>query len=203
MKNIKKSSGEISRGLLIFGGIIIVAVIISFIVIKVVTRPPAPPPVEDGEDEVYQPVYEVVIKDVKFTLKTAKNKGNVLRGSESKSPKWQKDLTTTEKFIEVTIGAENIGKEKTPNYNWDIGEIIDSEGRKFEPLGSKVSNWIPKESQCGASLKPAFSSIPCTKIYEVAAVSTDLKVRVFVKEPKEESFVDLFVTPENTEFLFP
>ena len=64
-------------------------------------------------------------------------------------PKSQKDLTTTEKFIKVTIGGQNKGKIDTPMNVWNLGNIIDSEGRNFIPNGHDVNPWISKENGCG------------------------------------------------------
>lgn len=181
-ENVTKSLGETSRTLLIWGGIIIVVIITIVIVINIV-RKPVPP--EETVGEIQKPVYEVVIGDIKFKLKTAKDRGNILEASESKYTS-QEDLTTTEKFIEVTISAENIGKEDI-QLGWEIKELIGSEGRKFSS-SREMAPWIPEESKCGALLKPGFSPILCTKIYEVAKISTDLKVRVFSRQQEREDF---------------
>jgi len=198
-KRAIKSSGQISGGLLVFGVVVIIVIIIIFIIIKIVSsRPPETVISPGGEEKVYQPVYEAIIGDIKFISIEAKDKGNLLQGSESKNPEKQENLTTRERFIIVTIGAQNIGKQIiTPQDKvWEIKEIIDGEGRKFDAAGSEADPWIPTESNCGASLKPAFSPTPCTKIYEVAKVSTDLKVKVFVEEKgitakKGEALIDL------------
>ena len=199
-KRLIKSSGQITGGLLIFGIVIIIIVVIILIIIKVVSSKPSETviPPGEGEREAYEPVYEAVIDDIKFTFIEAKDKGNLLQGSESKNPGSQGDLTTKERFIVVTIGAQNIGKETIPpeDKNWGIEEIIDGEGRKFEVAGPEINPWIPAESNCGSLLKPAFSPTPCTKIYEVAKVSTDLKIKVFVEEKgitakKGEALIDL------------
>lgn len=210
IKNIiKHNKGGAAKGLLIFAGIIAVAIIITFIVIKVTGEPPAPPdsPDENGVEEPYQPVYEAVIGDIKFIFLEAEDKGDILRGSESAYPQWQKDLTTKEKFIRVTIGAQNIGKENIPERLWGLGEVIDNEERVFEPLGNKARAWIVakdydyEEDQCAVLLKPGFSPLPCVRIYEVAKVSTDFKIKVFFKTKKgisddrEEAIIDLFISP--------
>jgi len=198
-KRLIKSSGQISGGLLIFGVVIIIVIIIIFIIIKVVSSKPPETVIPPGEEEeVYEPVYEAIIGDIKFISLEAKDKGNLLQGSESKNPEKQGDLTTKERFIIVTVGAQNIGKQTiTPEDKvWEIKEVIDSEGRKFDPAGPEIDPWIPAESNCGSLLKPAFSPTPCTKIYEVATVSTGLKVKVFVEEKgitakKGEALIDL------------
>ena len=195
--------GQIPRGLLIFAGVVVAVVVIVFLIIKIVSGPPEPAGTqgEEGEgttteQETYQPIYETAINGIKFTFQKIENKGNILRGSESKYPERQKDLTSKERFIAVTIGAQNIGKETIDKGQWDIGEIIDGAGRKFEFLEREVEPWLPEENNCGASLKPAFSPTLCTKIYEIAKVSTNLKIKVFVGEKgiitgRQEDVIDL------------
>ncbi len=208
VKNITKSKGGASKGLLIFGGIIAVAIIIAFIVIKIAGEPSEPLNGQEGNgngEEPYQPVYETTIGNIKFTFLETEDKGNILRGSESIYPQWQKDITTKERFIKVTIGAQNTGKENIPERRWGLGEVIDNEERIFEPLGGNIRAWVVsedyKEDQCGVLLKPAFSPIPCIKIYEVAKVSTSFKIKVFFESKKglpgvkEEAIIDLFVSP--------
>jgi len=201
MKNKKPMnlSGQISKGVLVFGGIIIIVILIIVIIIKIVSGPPEPV-TEEGEgekkEEVYEPVYETVIGNIKFIFVKTEDKGGVLRASETEYPEREKDLFTRERFIKVTIGVQNVGKETISREQWDVKELIDGEGRIFELMGREADPWIPTESNCGASLKPAFSPTPCTKIYEVAKVSTDLKVKVFVEEKgitakKGEALIDL------------
>ena len=204
-RKIIKSTGQISRGLLVLAGIIIVATIITFIVIKIATKPPEPPtpPNGNGENGAYQPEYEAIIDDMRFIFQESQDRGDTLKGSDSTRPQYQEDLTTNEKFIEVTIGAQNIGKENIPRGRWDIGEVIDEEERRFEALTSGVRYWLPEDNQCGDLLKPGFSPTSCTKIYEVAAVSNELKIEVsFIEdrgisgEPKK-AVIDLFVMPQG------
>jgi hypothetical protein len=200
--NIEK--GQVSRLLLVLAIIVFVAVIISYIVIEMATPPPKPPPQEQEGSKI---TYEATLGDIKFTFQEAIDKGKVLKGSESKNPQWQKDLTTTEKFIVVTIGAQNKGKENIPERVWGIENIIDSEGRNFVPMEYDVGPWLPEPNLCGALLKPEFSPTPCTKIYEVSRISTGLKVEVTAfkktsdnnysssEKDKEKALIDLIVTP--------
>ncbi|KPJ57152.1 hypothetical protein AMJ49_02570 [Parcubacteria bacterium DG_74_2] len=194
--NVTKSSGQIPKILLILIGAIIVVVIIAVVVTNIVRKPTTPSPEEIEEEKKPELVYEVVIGDIKFKLKEAKDIGSVLNASESKYPEWQqKDLTTTEKFIEVTIGAENIGKDNIQQGFWEMNELIDNEGRNFYS-SQETEPWIPVESKCSALLKPGFAPTPCTKIYEVAKISTGLKVRVSSRQTgisfgEEKIFIDL------------
>jgi len=189
--SLNKSSGEISKNLLILIGIIIVTVVAIFAIINLTKKPPPPPPPTPKEPE---PVYATTVGNINFSLKEAKDLGNELLGSESKYSKTQKDVTTTEKFIELTISAENIGKENTAYGDWDVLELTDSEGRKFS-YSRSWDPWISSESKCGDLLKPGFTPTLCTKIYEVAKISTGLKVKITSKIGKtgqqEENFIDL------------
>ena len=199
LKNINKSSGQIAKTLLVLVVIIIVAIVIAFIVVQRAKPKPLPAPLEP---EVI-PVYQVIIGDIKFIFMEATDKGSVLRGKESRQPEWQKDLITTERFIYLTVGAQNTGKENTPERIWGVGEIIDSEGRKFVPSGQEVNNWLPQyeENLCGSVLKPSFEPTPCEKIYEVAKISTGLKIKVFLYDKgysdkiAEEAIIDIKLMP--------
>ncbi len=198
-KNINKSSGQIAKVLLALAVIVIVAIIIAYIVVKRAEKPPAPPPPENGE---LLPVYETTIVNVKFVFLETTDLGNTLWGSNSREPEWQKDIKTTERFIELIVGGQNVGKENTEEGIWDIGEIVDKEGRNFTPLDkNELRNWLPEEELCGAVLKPSFEPTPCTKIYEVAKISKDLKVKVLIFERRGsdkimgESLIDIKLMP--------
>lgn len=168
------------------------------------TSAPPKPIVEDSTGP--KVVYEAVLGDIKFTFIEARDMGKILAGLKSRYPDWQKDLVTTEKFIIVTIGAQNKGKENIPERVWDIGNIIDSEGRNYVPLDQLADAWQPDPNLCSALLKPEFAALPCVKIYEVSRISTGLKIVVssFKKESatdystddknKETALIDLIVT---------
>ena len=206
MKNKKTNfleQGQVARLLLVLAIIIFVAAIIVFVVLRATTAPP-PPPI--NEPTVPKSVYETTLGDVKFTFQEARDLGKTLFGSMSTSPDYQKNLTTTEKFIMVRIGAQNKGKDNIPDRVWDIENIVDSEGRNYVPLNNIADAWLPDPNLCGALLKPEFSATPCVKIYEVSRVSTGLKITVsaFKKENagtydrnqknKETALIDLIVT---------
>lgn len=197
-KKIIYSSGQVARTLLVLAIIVLIAIVISYIIIRKGEEPPPPPPTNNG---IPQPVYEETIGNIRFTFQDAINKGKVLRGSQSRYPEWQKDFKTEEKFIEVVVGAQNIGKENIVANMWNIGDIIDSEGRRFVSLGEEVRNWLAEQDPCATLLKPGFSSTPCKKIYEVAEISKQLKIEVMVfdkpySQTKEVKTIDLFITPE-------
>lgn len=150
-----KSPGQVPTIALIIGIIIIVLVIVILVVLKMIRKPPPPPP-QPVEKE---PVYEITVANVKFKLVEAKDRGNRLLASESKNPEYiREDLVTTDRFVEITVSAENVGKDNIPPNVWDIKEVVDKEGRKFYPL-EHSDPWILKESHCGALLKPGFTPL--------------------------------------------
>ena len=179
---------KLPRERLIILGVVIAVVIVVIIAVAVVMKPP-PPPEEPKEAE---PVYEVDVGEIKFILKEAKDIGNILKVSESNNPEARMDdAVTTGRFIEVTVGATNIGKEDLRGGNWLINDLIDNEGRKFH-TERKFDYWIPEESQCNTLLKPGFDPVFCIKIYDVAKISSGLKIEVETKARKGGTgFLDL------------
>lgn len=197
------SSGQASRFLLILAVIVVVAAIIVFLVMKMAEQPTKVQ--TEPAEEIELPVYEETLGEIKFIFESAVNKGGTLYASDIEDgSQYDKDLTTTEKFIEVKIGAQNIGKVNLEDGSWDIENIIDSEGREFVPLDDNiVGDWLPEEDLCGTLLKPAFNPTACIKIYEVAKGSTGLKIRVLTgKDNSDEldendaqsALIDLIVT---------
>lgn len=188
-KAIKPSwqSGQASRALLILAIVILVAAVITYLVMKMAEKPKKPV-IEGSANKPVLPVYEQQLGKVRVIFESAIDFGSVLKASDI--PKREQgyysygghdDVVTTERFIMATIGAQNKGKVNTERGSWGLGNIVDSEGRNFEPVeNSKVNAWIPKSSDCGAMLKPEFDPIPCTKIYEVSKASSGLKVEVKV-----------------------
>ncbi len=198
-------SGQASRMLLVLAIVVFVAGIIVFIILRAAQKPPAPSlPVE----EVPKAVYQVTLGDIKFTFQDAVDMGNILKGAKSRNPQYQKDLTSTERFIAVTIGAQNQGKENVPERVWDLKNIIDSEGREFVPMDAYiVGSWLPDPNLCQDLLKPAFTPIPCAKVYEVSKLSKNLKIQVTAQEKSGTGYssapnslmtglIDLIVTPQ-------
>jgi len=182
MFKFNKTSGQVSRLLLVLAIIVLVAVVIVFLVMRMVQ--PAPKPGPEPDENLPPPlVFEKQLGNINFTFQSALNKGDTLKASDvtegSYVNSWQKDFKTTERFIEVTIGAKNMGTNNTEQGAWDIENIVDSKGREFVPDDSyAVGPWLPNPNLCGVLLKPAFQPTPCTKIYEVSKESTGLKIRV-------------------------
>jgi hypothetical protein len=179
---INKEAGQVSRLLLVLAIVVLVAAVITYLVMKMAERPPRPE--TPGPQPEYVPVYDATLGYIRFVFESAIDRGNVLKISEITNPQYknyssQKPYTTGEKFIQVTIGAQNKGTQNIEQNAWDIENIVDSEGRNFVPVeGYNINPWLPYPDLCGALLKPAFDPIPCTKIYEVSKESTGLKIRV-------------------------
>jgi hypothetical protein len=180
MFKFNKSSGQASRLLLVLAIVVLVAVVITFLVMKMAEKPAKP--ITPVTPVVPLPVYEQTLGNIRFVFESSINRGNILRASEIINSQYtsnQKNYTTGEKFIQVTIGAQNIGTENTEQRAWDIENIIDSKNREFIPLeGYEITPWLPNPDLCGALLKPAFDPTPCVKIYEVSKESTGLKIRI-------------------------
>lgn len=188
---INYSSGAVSKLLLFLAVAILVVIIVVFIVINMVGgKKPADTKSETENPENVEPpkpVYEATMQDVKFIFQEAENLGSILKAKTT----YEQDLKTTEKFIKITVGAQNKGKNNLAQYAWDMGNIVDSEGRVFIPY-DKAYFFLPKPDLCGAILKPEFLAVPCVKIYEVSKLSKDLKIEVKVNDPKKEAtFLDI------------
>ena len=97
----------------------------------------------------------------------------------------------------MTVGVQNKGKIDTTRYSWELGNIIDSEGRNFIPINERAYYWLPQPDQCGAVLKPAFTATPCARYYEVSKISTGLKLQVMAQGPQDskpkKDLIDLLV----------
>ena len=193
-----KSSGKISKILLILAVVLLVVIVVVYvIVIGAVKKKSQTSPTNSSstssipeKPEPPKPVYEATIQDVKFLFISAKNLGSVLKARSQ----YEKDLNSTERFIKVTVGAQNKGKNNLPQYSWDIGNIVDSEGRNFIP-DNRAYYFLPKPDLCGAILKPEFKYTPCVKIYEVSKQSKDLKIEVKTNNAKQKPlFLDLKIT---------
>jgi hypothetical protein len=203
--NSFSQKGQVSRLLLVLAVVILVAVIIVYLVMRMAEKPAKPVP--KPTPTTPQPVYEQTLENVRFVFESARDVGNVLSASAitNQSYSYQKDIHTTERYVIVTIGAQNVGKENIPERSWDIQDIVDSVGREFVPLDSyTVAGWLPNPNLCQTLLKPAFDPTPCQKIYEVSKKSTGLKIKVatgknndennFSSDKLDTALIDLIVT---------
>jgi hypothetical protein len=187
-----KSSGYISRTLIILGVVVIVAILIVFFAIRLASNASRANTVTAPTTE--EPVYEATLGDIRFLVESAQDLGSVLPGETSRSF-YQPDVITTEKFIKVIIRAQNKGKTNTGKSIWEMGNIVDSDGRNFPP-SDQVFYFLPNPDLCGEILKPEFEPVPCVRIYEVSRVSTKLKVQVGAtnaNSKKQTTFLDLDV----------
>ena len=178
--NMKKSSGEIPKEILIFvGTIVLVITIISVVVFAIFGESPPPEPIIE---EVRVPIYELAVGDIKFKLIKAEILDSELKASESCYPdQINKDIFTKEKFVKVIISARNIGTDNIDS-GWNIEHLTDKAGRNFYPV-TKAQFWLSEdESQCSALLKPGFTPTLCSKIYEVAKISEELRINVSNKQ---------------------
>jgi hypothetical protein len=190
------SSGKISTILLILAAILVVVIIVVFVVIRITgvkntNTNNGGTTQNGGVIEPPKPVYEATISDIRFIVESAQDLGNTLKSKTL----YQQELTTTEKFIKVVIGVQNKGKTNTPGYVWDVGNIVDSDGRNFVSINDKAYVFLPNPNLCGALLKPEFDPVPCVKFYEVSKASTKLKIQVNTTSgtsgKKQEAFLDL------------
>lgn len=184
-----RQKGKISRLLLIGAGLVFLIIVVIIIVFAVQGNNAGKNQenVASTDLEPPKPVYEKQIGDMYFALESSENLGNIL---EAKYP-YQKDVVTTERFIRVVIGVQNKGKVTTAPNIWDMGNIIDSEGRIFANVNNTVFSFLPNPNPCGLSLKPAFYPVTCTKIYEVSKISEGLKVEVMEKSQGKIELLDL------------
>jgi len=196
-KKLNNQSGQASRTLIILAvvalaGILLVYFSIQFAQNRALRKQVA----EEEENKVPEPVYEVTLGEVRFLLESAKDVGNVIDASLARSS-YTQDLVTTEKFIKVTMRAQNKGKSNIGQFSWSLGNIVDSEGRNFLSIDDKAFYFLPKPNSCGAVLKPEFEPVPCVSFYEVSKASTDLKIEVFATPQngkKQSGFIDLKIT---------
>ena len=136
-----------------------------------------------------KPVYETQIGDIKFKVVSAINLGNTIKATQG----WQQDVTTTEKFIQVSVGAQNKGKIATKQGSWGFGNIIDSEERQFVDVSDGVYYFLPQPNLCGAPLQPEFDQTLCVRIYEVSKKSKGLKIEVINTITGQADVLDLNV----------
>ncbi|MBM3206197.1 MAG: hypothetical protein FJZ43_01055 [Candidatus Staskawiczbacteria bacterium] len=182
-KNNQK--GSVSRLILVLAGVVLVIAAIIFIAISITSRKTESENNQNNQSEVEdsKQVYEATVGDIRLIMQSSFDAGSILKSSTSN----QTDLETTERFIKVTIGAQNKGKVDTDSFTWDLGNIVDSEGRNFVPITNKAFNFLPRPDLCGSILKPEFAPVSCVRIYEVSRQSEGLKIQVISKVPKVQS----------------
>ncbi len=186
------SSGKISTTLLVLGVMLLVLIIAVFVFLRInaVRNGANNPDVPAGPIEPEKPVYEATLGDIRFVFQSAQDLGSVIQSQNS----YQQELTTTERFIKVTIAGQNKGKIALDQGNWDVGNIIDSEGRIFSHINNQAYGFIPGENYCEVGLKPEFQPTPCIRLYEVSRESTGLKVQIISGVPRfQEGLLDMVI----------
>ena len=118
---------------------------------------------------------DVRVEDVRWKLIEVKDRGSILKASESRYSTIAESKTTTGKFIEITMEVENLGTEMKSVSNL---KIIDDKNREFIS-SSDVSEWISegKEMFLLSNLNPNMPQ-QFTDIYELPIDATGLKVKV-------------------------
>lgn len=172
-----KESGQISRTLIILAFAVLLMGGAIYGVLRFGAGKKARLAQEEAEKsantEPPKPVYETQLGDIRFLFDSAYDLGSVVKAVKQN----QQDIKTTEKFIYLTVRAQNKGKGDTVRYSWDIGNIVDSEGRNFLPYENSYG-FLPQPDLCGAILKPEFEPTPCVKMYEVSKISDNLKIEI-------------------------
>ena len=193
MTKLNNQAGYISRTLIILAVVVLLAIVFVYGVLKFGgIKKAQKAEAEKAAQEPPKPIYETTIGDVRFLSESAVDLGPIIKAEKS----YQEDLITTEKFVKVTVRAQNKAKVDTMPYTWDIANIVDADGRNFVE-DPNAFYFLPKPNLCGAVLKPEFEPTPCVKIYQVSKVSTHLKVVVWTtpanSSKKQESVIDLDV----------
>ncbi len=197
LKNLKNSSGKLSMILLVAAAGLAVLIVGVYFVLKanvLKTTPVSKPQTTTTTTQpvVPKPVYTTTIGQIQFNFESAQDLGNTVKSNVSYEP----DLTTTEKFIEVTVGAQNTGKVDTAQDAWSLGNIVDSDGRNFIPDQDAYA-FLPNPNLCGSILEPDFQPTPCVEFYNVSKSSTGLKVQVVYTDPStsktKQATLDLLV----------
>ena len=118
---------------------------------------------------------DVRVGDVRWKVTEVKDRGNTLKGSESKYPSFTKNKATSGKFVQITVEVEKLGSEIKSASNLNI---VDEKGREFIHA-TDVSSWLPegKEMFLLSNLNP---NVPqtFTDIYEIPADAVGLKLKV-------------------------
>ena len=140
------------------------------------TLSPTPPaPTSQSSVTIYSTNQYVEVGSGVWIVLTARDRGSVLKGSESEYPGFTDDKTTVGKFIEVSLQVENIGTitetfVSEPN-------IIDNKQRQYKPMSFDAYEWIPEDELYLSDLQPGVP-VKWTGIYEVAKDASGLKLEV-------------------------
>lgn len=132
-------------------------------------------PISEKTPTIYSLNQDVKVGEVRWKLVSVKDRGNILRASESKYSTIAEDRNTSGKFIEITMEVENLGTEMKSVSNL---KLIDDKNREFMPA-TDLSEWIPegKELFLLSNLNPNMPQ-QFVEIYEIPIDATGLKVEV-------------------------
>lgn len=126
------------------------------------------------QGKLYQVGEDVMVGDVRWKVTKARDRGNILRASESRFKTIAKDKKTAGKFIEVAVEIENRGSDLR---TFTTHKLVDDKGREYV-AATDVSEWIPEDKSVFllTNLNP---NIPqqFIVIYEVAVDATGLKLK--------------------------
>ena len=121
---------------------------------------------------------EVTVGKAIWELLEAKDRGSVLRGSESDYPMFTEDKTSSGRFIQITLQVTNVGTI-TESY-WSaptLIALIDDKDTAFKPADG-VYQWITDDKEAlMEALQPRVTR-QFIWIYEVSEDAIGLKVRV-------------------------
>jgi len=117
----------------------------------------------------------VQVGSAAWVVLTARDRGSILKGSESRFPMLMNDKTTNGKFIEVSLQVENTGTI-TETFVSDPN-IIDNKQRQYKPMSLDAWEWIPEDEAYLSDLQPGVP-VKWTGIYEVAKDASGLKLEV-------------------------
>ncbi len=157
------------------GGIVAGIGLVAFIVGMSLSLP-HPSPTTTPTTDIYMISQDVTVgSTAKWKVLAVRDRGSVLKASESRYGVFGKDRVTVGKFIEVTLVVENIGG-KTETWV-DTPILIDSSNREFETT-EMYWEYVPEGLDfLMVTLQP---NIPrqAIIIYEVPQDSVGLKLRV-------------------------
>lgn len=132
----------------------------------------------------------VFVGDVAWEVLSAENIGSTLKGSRSRYPFFQKDLSTVGYFIKVRFVVANTGDELL---SVTVPGLIDSRDREFAS-SPDATYWVPEGEDILLldNINPGLGRI-YTAIYEVPADAKGLKLRVGDLEfwGSDEEVIDL------------
>ena len=125
----------------------VLAIIGFFILIGILSPSSEESKSKSAKDEAktYSVGEDVKVKDIRWKVISAEDKGDTLKGTDSKYPDYEKDKKATgnSKFIKLTMEVENQSKDMKSVSDL---KIKDDQGREFTH-SSDVISWIPEDKE--------------------------------------------------------